>query len=72
MRKDGHIGERFGDGRGVVPAGVIDHDDTVHHALFHDLVKGLHQGFGRVVSRHDHHHFFALIHNLPSVLRGRE
>ena len=51
------------DGGGGVAAGVINHDDRVHHALGHDFVVGLDEGFGRVISGHDYDNFLFANHS---------
>ena len=62
MDMDPHAQQRRRHRHGVITAAVIHQDDFVHDALLEDFVHGLGDGFGRVVSRHDHDDFFSKIH----------
>ena len=57
------VGQLLRNRAGGIPAGVIHHDDHVHHALFHDLVVSLDEGFGRIIGGHDDGDLFSAKHN---------
>ena len=61
---DHRLRQILGDGNGLIPAGIVNDNDPVDNFLSHYLIVCFLKGFGRIVSRHDHDHFFVLIHVL--------